>query len=136
VKEDIIKALDDLLFHFLNCCHMPYLMEIKLCSAPILLNKVKFTMIFWIKVAQMATLLNQLLKLGLLKHEIRLQKQKASVTAVSVTREALKILALGEKINISLGPQTILLNDDLHALEPARHRGIIFRKIEWLRFAI
>jgi hypothetical protein len=26
VKENIIKALDDLLFHLLNCCHMPYLL--------------------------------------------------------------------------------------------------------------
>jgi hypothetical protein len=52
VKEgDVIEALDDLLLHLLDCCCTPCHMETELHCAPILLDKVKFTMIFWIKVA-------------------------------------------------------------------------------------
>jgi hypothetical protein len=59
VKEgDVIKALDDLPLHLLNCCHTPCHMEMELHCAPILLDEVKFTMIFWIKVTQMAMQLN------------------------------------------------------------------------------
>ena len=39
---------------------------------PILFNKVEFAMIFWIEVTQMTARLDQLLKLGLLRDEIRL----------------------------------------------------------------
>jgi hypothetical protein len=45
---------------------------------------------FEIEVAQMTARLNQLLKLGLLQHEIGLQKEDASAAAVSAAGGAMK----------------------------------------------
>jgi hypothetical protein len=53
-----------------------------------------------------------------------------------VGRGATEPRALGKKIWVSLGPQYMLPNDDLHVLEPAGHGGVVFRKIECLRFAV
>jgi hypothetical protein len=60
VKEGVIvKALDNCLLHLNHCC-----------CPPILFDEVQFTVIFGVKIAQMTTRLNQLLKLGLLRHKI------------------------------------------------------------------
>jgi hypothetical protein len=48
----------------------------------------------------------------------------------------MKTWALGKKIDISLRPQTALMNNDLYALEPARHGGIVFWEIKGLGFTI
>ena len=42
---------------------------------------------------------------------------------------------LGKKVSLG-GPQTTLLNDDLHAFEPARHGGVVLREIKQLGLAI
>jgi len=57
-----------------------------------------------------------------------------SAIAVSAVRGALKTQALSKKV--SLRPQTMLLNDNLHALEPAGHGGVVFRKIEELGLTV
>ena len=73
VKDgDIIQTLDDFLLHLVNCLHAPCLGEMELCCSPVLFNKIQLTMIFWIEIAKMAMRLDQLLKLGLLRHEIGL----------------------------------------------------------------
>ena len=73
MKEgDIIQALDDLPLHLIYCRCMPYHTETEFCCPPILFDKVDFTMVFGVKVAQMATRLDQLLKLGLLRVEVGL----------------------------------------------------------------
>jgi len=59
-----------------------------------------------------------------------------SATAVGVARGAMKTLALGKKIAIPVRPQTSLPNDNLHALEPAGHGGMVFGKIKYLRCTI
>jgi hypothetical protein len=100
VKEgDVIEALDDLPLHLIKCCHTPCHMEIKLCRPPILFDKIKFTMVFWIEIAEVPTRLDQLLKLGRLRDEIWLQKKNAPAAAVSATRGATKTRALGEKVS-------------------------------------
>ena len=86
-------------------------------------------MIFRIEIAEMPTRLNQLLKLGPLRDKIGLQKKNAPATAVSTTRGAMETQALGEKVS-SLRPQAMFPDDDLHALEPAGHGGVVFREIE------
>ena len=130
VKEgDVIEGLDDLPLHLINCCRMPCHTETELCSPPILLDKIELTVILWVKVAHVATRLNQLLKLGLLRNEIGLRKENAPATAISAARGATKPRALSKKVSL-LGPQTALANDDLHALEPARHGGVVFREIK------
>ncbi len=48
----------------------------------------------------------------------------------------MKTQALSKKFYISLGPQTALTNDYLHALKPAKHGEVIFRKVEWLGIAV
>jgi hypothetical protein len=101
-----------------------------------LLDEVKLTMIFGVKIAQMPAGLDQLLKLGLLRDEIGLQKKEASATTVCTARGAAKTRALGEKTRVSLRPQAALPNDDLHALEPTGHGGMVFREIKKLWFTI
>jgi hypothetical protein len=64
-----------------------------------LFDKIKFTMVFWIEIAEVPTRLDQLLKLGLLRDEIWLQKKYAPAAAVSATRGAMKTRALGEKVS-------------------------------------
>jgi len=135
VKEgDIIKALDDFSLHLNDCCHAPCYIETKFCCSPILFGKIQLAVILGVKVTQMAMRLDQLLKLGLLRYKIRLQKKNTLATAVSVTSGTTKPWALGGKI--SLRPQTMLLNDDLYALEPAGHGGVVFREIKGLQLAI
>ena len=136
MKEgDVIEGLDDLPLHLINCCCVPCHTEMELCSPPILLNEIELTMVFWVKVAQMATRLDQLLKLGLLRHEIGLGKENAPATAISVARGATKTWALSKEVSL-LRPQTVLPNDDLHTLEPARHGGVVFREIKYMWLAI
>ncbi len=73
VKDrDIIQTLDDFLLHLVNCLHMPCFAEMELCCSLVLFDKIQLTMIFWIEIAKMAMQLDQLLKLGLLRHEIGL----------------------------------------------------------------
>jgi hypothetical protein len=136
VKEgDVIEGLDDLPLHVIDCCRAPCHTETELCSPPILLDEIELTVVFWVKVAQMATRLDQLLKLGLLRDEIGLGKKNAPATAISAARGATKPRALSEKLSL-LGPQTALTNDDLHALEPAGHGGVVFREIKYVWLAI
>ena len=136
VKEgDVIKGLDDLPLHLINRRRAPCHTETKLCSPPILFDEIEFTVIFGVKVTQMVTRLDQLLKLGLLRDEIGLRKENATATAVSAARGATKPWALSKKVSL-LGPQTTLLNDDLHALEPAGHGGVVLREIKYMWLAV
>ena len=134
-KENIIEALNDLSLHFIDRCRTPCHTEAELCCPPVLLNKIELAMIFWIKVAQMAVRLNQLLKLGLLWHEIRLCKENALAAAVGATCGAAKTWILSKKIPLTR-PQTTLPNDNLHALKSARHGGVVFREIKGMRLAV
>jgi hypothetical protein len=111
-------------------------MEMKFCCAPILFDEVQFTVILGIKIIQMPMGLDQLLKLRPLRDEIGLQKEYSLAAAVCTIRGATKAQALGKKIRVSLGPQTMLPNNDFHALEPTGHRGMVFRKIKRLWFTI
>jgi len=73
VKEgDIIKALDDLPLHLINCCRMPCHSETELYCPPILFNEIHLTVVFQVEITQMAMGFNQLFKLGLLRPEVRL----------------------------------------------------------------
>ena len=83
----------------------------------------------------MATRLNQLLKLRLLRHKIGLQKENVLATAVSMARGVMKPQALGKKIAVTW-PQSTLPNDDLYALKPTGHRGVVFKEIKCLRLSI
>ncbi len=71
-----------------------------------------------------------------MRDKVWLQEEDTLVTAVSAISGAMKTQALGKEINISLGPQATLPNNDFHALEPARHREVVFRKIKRLWLAI
>ena len=94
-KGDVIETLDDLPLHYVNRCCAPCHMETELYCPPVLLNKIKFTMIFGVEIAQMSMGLDKLLKLRHLSDEIGLQKKDAPATAVSATRRAMKARALG-----------------------------------------
>jgi hypothetical protein len=135
VKEgNVIEALDDYPLHLIDCGRAPCHTETELCRPPVLFDEIEFTVIFGIEITQMTMRLDQLLKLGLLRDEVGLQKKNALTTAVSAAGGATKTRALGEKV--SLGPQTALPNNDLHALEPAGHGGVVFREIKWLVFTV
>lgn len=135
-KENVIKAFDDITLHLLDCRHTPCHTETELCGAPILLNEVQFTVVFGVKITQMPVRLDQLLKLRFLRNEIGLQKKDVSATAVRAFRGAAKTWALGKKVQVPLGPQTALPNDNLHALKPTGHRGVVFREIKVLWLAV
>jgi hypothetical protein len=136
VKEgDIIEAFFDRPLHLINRCHAPCHTETELRRPPILFDKIKFAVIFWIKITEMPARLDQLLKLRLLRDEVGLQKKDTPATAVSAIRRATKTQALGGK-GPSLRPQATLPDDDLHAFEPAGHGGVVFREIKGLRLAV
>lgn len=97
-KENVIKALNEHYLHLINCCHAPCQMETELCCPTILFNEIELMLIFEIEITQMTMRLDQLLKLGMLKDEIRLQKKNVPTIAVSTAREAMKTRALGEKV--------------------------------------
>ena len=135
LKEgNIIKALGNFVLHLVDRCRAPCYTETKLCSSSVLLDEIKFTVILRIEVAQMAARLNQLLKLGLLRHEIGLKKEEASATTVNVA-SVTTTRAIGKKISVGR-PQTTLPNDDLHALEPAGHGGVVLREIKYMWLAV
>jgi hypothetical protein len=136
VKEgNIIKGLDDIRLHLVDRCRAPHHTVTELCCSPVLLNKVELAVVLRVEVAQVAARLNQLLKLGLLRDKIGLQKKDATAAAVRAVWGALKVVALGQKVSYSLGPQTALSDDDFHALEPAGH-GVAIREIKRLRVAV
>ena len=89
-EGDIIQALDDLSLHLVDFCRVSCHMETELCHTSVLLNKVELAMVFQVKVAKMTMRFDQLLKLGLLRDEIKLQKQDVSAAAVSTARGAAK----------------------------------------------
>jgi hypothetical protein len=131
VKErNVIEAFNDFPLHLIDGCHAPCHPETEFCRTPILLNKIELAVILRVEVTQMATRLNQLLKLGFLRHKIGLQKEYPPATAVSAARRTVEIRALGEKVTVPLRPQSALPNDDLHAFEPAGHGGVVFREIK------
>ena len=73
VKEgDVIQALDDLPLHLADCRRTPCYMEMELRHPPILLNEVELTVILGVEITQVPVRLDQLLKLGLLRHEFGL----------------------------------------------------------------
>lgn len=137
LKEgDIVEALDDFLLHLVNCCCTSCYTEAKLRGPPVLLNEIELAVVFRVEITQMAARLDQLLKLGLLRLKIGLRKEYTSAAAVNAVGGAAKTWALGQKIVFRVRPQAALPNDDLHALEPAGHGGVIFRKIKVLMFAV
>jgi hypothetical protein len=71
-EGDVIETLNDRPLHLVNHCCVPCNTETELHHPSILFNKVEFTMIFRIEATQMTVRLDQLLKLGLLRDEIRL----------------------------------------------------------------
>src|SRR6266852_2653715 len=77
----------------------------------------------------MSTRLDQSFKLGLLRGKIWLHKKDATAAAIHMARGATETRALGKKVQVTLGPQLMLPNDDLHALEPAEHGGVVFGEI-------
>jgi hypothetical protein len=136
VKEGhIIEATDDLPLHLIDRCCAPCHTETELCCSPILLDKIELAVILGVEIAQMSAGLNPLLKLGLLRHKVGLRKEDTPAAAVSAARGTTKTRALGKKIPLG-GPQITFLNDNLHALEPAGHGGVVFREIKWLGFAV
>jgi hypothetical protein len=62
-EGDIIEALGDCPHHFIDCRCAPCHAESKLCSTPVLFDKVEFTVVLRVKIAYMPTGLDQLLKL-------------------------------------------------------------------------
>jgi hypothetical protein len=103
-EGDIIEALGDFSHHFIDCRPAPCHAESELCSTPVLLDKIEFAVILGVKIAYMPAGLDQLLKLGLLRGKIWLQKKYAPATAVHVVRGTMKTRALGKKIRGSPGP--------------------------------
>jgi hypothetical protein len=105
VKErDVIKALNDFFLHLIDRRRMLCHTKAELCHSLVLFDKVEFTMILGVKVTQVAVRLNQLLKLGLLRHEIGLQKKDLPTAIVSVARGTIKAWALCKEIGISFRP--------------------------------
>jgi hypothetical protein len=131
VKEgDVIKALDDLALYLIKCCGAPCHTEMELCCPPILLDEVELAVVFWVEITDMAARFDQLLKLGLLGDETGLHKKDPLAAIVNAAEGTRKTWALGEKVFVLLGPQTTFPNDDLHALKPTGHGGMVFRKVE------
>ncbi len=65
-ERDIIKALNDIPLHLVDhCCALRHT-EMQLGHSLVLLDKVELAVILGVKIADVATRLNQLLKLGLL----------------------------------------------------------------------
>ncbi len=62
-QGNVIQAGDDKFFHLPNGCHVPHGMESIFHCTPILLNKIQFTVILWVKVTEMAMQLNKFLNL-------------------------------------------------------------------------
>ena len=100
---------------------------------PVLLNKVELAVILWVKVAQMAAPLDELLELWSLVCEIGLRKEDTPTAAVHAARGALEIVALSRQARFR--PQPPFDKNSLHALEPAGHGRVIVWKIKGLYFS-
>ena len=93
-KGDAVEALLYGLFHVLECARPRCRAVLKFRRAPVLFNKVQLTMIFWIKVTNMAMRLDKLLQLGFLRAEIGLSEKHAPATAVRAIGRTLEVRAL------------------------------------------
>ena len=96
--------------------------------APVLLDKIKLTMVLGVEIALVATLLNELLELWALVYEIRLKKEDTPAAAIHTARGALEFVALGRQA--PFWPQPTFKNNLLHALEPAGHGWVVIWKIK------
>ena len=116
------------MFHFFDCPRVPGHLKSKLCSSPVLLNKIKLAMIFRVKITKVTAALDMLLQKRLLILEIGLHKKKPPTAAVSSSRRATEICTLCEQAICR--PQAAFANDCLHALEPSRHGGVLQREVK------
>ena len=73
---DIVKAGNHIFLHLNNVSGPHGVVIMKFCSAPILFNKVKLTMVLQIEVTNVPVECDELLKARLLSPEIRLTKSR------------------------------------------------------------
>jgi hypothetical protein len=102
----------------------------KLRRAPVLFNEIELTVIFGIKVAQMAARFDMLLELRLLRDEVGLGEKDMSAATTERPLRAFDTSAFdGES---TLGPKAALANDLFHPFEPPGKTRVVIGEIETL----
>ena len=94
MKRDAVKKLLDSVLHLLECLCLGGHAVSSLGRTPVLLDEVKFAMIFRIEIAQMTVPLDELLDLQTLIYEVGLNKKCAPAATVDMVRRALELWAL------------------------------------------
>ena len=131
----IIEARDDLPLHLLNCFCTPCHPKSKLRGSPVLLYEIELAVVLGVEVTKVTALFDELLQVGFLIQEVGLCKEKPPAAAISPTRRATKVCTLCKQTRTLCRPQTVLADDHLHPLEPARHGGMLIQKIKRLGLA-
>ena len=94
MKRDAVKTLLDSVLHLLECLRSGGHMVSSLGRAPVLLNEVKFTIIFRIEITQMTVPLDELLELQTLIYKVRLNEKCVLAATVNTVWQALELWAL------------------------------------------
>ena len=132
-EGDVIKTTQHFPFHLLKGPCTASNAETEFRSTPVLLNEVQFTVVLGIKITQVTTRLDMLLKQRLLRHEIGLGVKEMSAATVGLLFGATGTSALGRET--ALRPKAALANNALHPLEPPWITRVVVGKIERLSLA-
>ena len=69
---NVVQACSDKLFHLINGCHTLHGTESKFCCTPVLLDEIEFAIILWVEITEVATGLDEFLKLRLVTGKVTL----------------------------------------------------------------
>ena len=94
MKRDAVKTLLDSVLHLLECLRSGGNTVSSLGRAPVLLNEVKFAMIFRIEITQMTVPLDELLDLQTLIYKVGLNEKCVLAATVDTVWWALELWAL------------------------------------------
>ena len=131
-KGDVVKTCQYILLHRFKGPRTASSPELKLCCAPVLLNEIELTMIFWIEVAQVTTRFDVLLKQWFLRHEVSLSEEKMATAATGLSLRTLVASTFNRESR--LGPKATLTDYLFHSLKPPWIMGVVIWEIKGLRF--
>lgn len=134
IQWNIIKTVNYILLHLVNLCCARACPVAELYCTPVLLYKVKLTVVFRVEVTDMASRSDILLKPGFLGDEVGLVEEKPSAAAIGTSILTLKLVTLC--IESFSWPETMFSNDSLHSFKPAWHCRMVIGIAKQLRLSI
>ena len=103
-------------------------MELELHCIPVLLDEIQLTVVFGVKIAQVAARLDMFLEQRLLQCEVRLRVENVATATAGLSVRTLGASTLNGEA--CLGPKPTLTDNVLHTFKPPQIVGVVIWEIE------